>query len=694
VKARTALVVLVLTTLTLFGRADRAEAVDNLLFVALPPCRVVNTNLAGGILVAGVPRTFLFRGANQSYSSQGGSASGCGIPGLAQAGGNFHNVARAVAVNIVAVQPAGQGNMKAWPSNLGEPLASTINYNAIGTNLANGVILPMCSAETPSPCGAGDITFKASFANVHLVVDVVGYFHAGSPSEARATDVALGRNALLAPSVPGGNTAVGYEALQDVGTGTSNVGVGFRALTNTTAGGSNNAVGTNALAANTTGNWNNAVGRGALTANVGGNGNNALGDLALSSNTQGNSNVAVGDNALRDNVNGNDNTALGANALLNDESGDDNVAVGAHAAETLRSGFANTAVGADALRLDDSGSGNTAVGFKALESTTIGGATAVGRQALRANTTGLANVALGDRALQANTVGGANTAIGSQALEANIGGAGNVAIGTTALADHDSSAGNVAIGASALSSLISGNNNVVIGMGAAGTTLQASHNVVIGANAGSNLGGANNILVSNAGVDDESNAIRIGSSHLYTYIAGIRGTQTFGNDRLPVVIDEFGQLGTGSSSARTKQDVAPIGEESAVLAALRPVSFRYRQQGTGDGARREFGLIAEEVAAVFPELAVFDRDGQPTNVRYHLLVPLLLNELQRLQAAHQQLQGEHDRLVAAHGDLATALAPLREELRLLRVVVEGGESGRGVMAPVAKRGSDSTAEAP
>ncbi len=137
--------------------------------------------------------------------------------------------------------------------------------------------------------------------------------------------------------------------------------------------------------------------------------------------------------------------------------------------------------------------------------------------------------------------------------------------------------------------------------------------------------------------------IRLGSSQNRTFIAGIRGTVTDVADGIPVLIDSNGQLGIVSSSARYKYDIHDMGDASASLLALRPVTFRYREHGADAPVR--FGLIAEEVAEVAPELVIYE-NGVPETVAYHFLAPMLINELQKQQALIEQLQDRIERLEA------------------------------------------------
>lgn len=170
-----------------------------------------------------------------------------------------------------------------------------------------------------------------------------------------------------------------------------------------------------------------------------------------------------------------------------------------------------------------------------------------------------------------------------------------------------------------------------------------SSNVAIGYHGGLNLTtGSNNIDIGSPGVAAESGVIRIGtvtgttSTQKATYIAGIYGVAPSGGGTA-VFINSHGQLGTVSSSRRFKTAIASIGSGSGRLGQLRPVSFRYKADP--DGTLR-YGLIAEEVAQVYPELVVRDAEGRIDGVRYDELAPMLLNEMQKQQAqiAQQSLR--------------------------------------------------------
>ncbi len=481
-----------------------ARGADNLVFVPLAPCRVIDTRVsgAGGALVAGTPRTFFVRGPTRDYATtpnQGGSPTGCGIPDLTSDVSPFQNIAKAVAINIVAVGPAGAGDLRAWPANQTAPNASVINYavDPGPLNIANGVIVPMCDEVTATPCSTGDITFRADVSGTQLVVDVVGYFHAGW------TSVTLS------------NTALGHQALAATTSGANNTATGFE---------------------------------------------------AMGSNTTGNANTVIGWRALRYNSTGSFNVAIGGDAMVANNAGSE-----------------NTAVGTDALFLSNS---------------------AVGR-----------NTAVGTNALRSNSVGSGNTAVGRYALFNSTG------------------SYNISLGAGAGTALVTGNGNILVG---------------------------------NAGQATESDTVRIGTAQTRAFVAGVRGVTTGNNDAVAVLVDSNGQLGTVSSSIRFKEDVRDLGAAADRVLDLRPVSFRYRKPFANGEKPVQYGLIAEEVEKVLPELVAYGKDGRPETVKYQVLPTLLLAELEK---EHARL-AEQDRRLAEKDAQVSALS---EEVRALRARLEAVE---------------------
>ena len=158
-----------------------------------------------------------------------------------------------------------------------------------------------------------------------------------------------------------------------------------------------------------------------------------------------------------------------------------------------------------------------------------------------------------------------------------------------------------------------------------------------GSDAGANqTTGSNNIYIANGGVAAESGQIRIGNTtaHTQATIAGIHGNTSSGGTT--VFVNASGTLGTTTSSARFKRDVKDMGVASELLMALRPVTFRYREEVVEDAEVRQYGLIAEEVEAVAPGLVSYDGEGQPYSVRYDVLPSLLLNEMQKQQRVSEE----------------------------------------------------------
>lgn len=283
----------------------------------------------------------------------------------------------------------------------------------------------------------------------------------------------------------------------------------------------------------------------------------------------------------------------------------------------------NTAYGTDALSHNTTGTDDSAFGFSALFQ----------------NTTGSGNTATGWYALYFNTTGYNNTATGIAALEGNGTGIGNTATGVGALANNGKGKTNTAAGWQALY-FNSGNDNTAIGAFALQDNGSGSSNIAIGVEAGLYLTtGSNNIEIGNQGNAAEANTIRIGAegTQTATYIAGIFDTSVTGG--CAVMVASTGQLGCVTSSARYKRDVRDMGDSSDKLMKLRPVTFLYKADETG---ARQYGLIAEEVEKVYPELVIHDADGKVETVAYHMLPAMLLNEVQKQARSNQQLARQLD----------------------------------------------------
>ena len=379
-------------------------------------------------------------------------------------------------------------------------------------------------------------------------------------------------------------------------------------------------------------------------------GNTAEGQKALFSNF-GTYNTALGFNSLKSNLLGTFNTGVGAGTLLANTA-DQNTASGAAALLSNTSGSGNTADGAFSLFSNTGGAGNTATGNSALLSNISGDSnTATGGSALYHNTDGINNTANGVLALAQNTSGGGNTATGIDALSSNTDGNDNTAVGAVALASNSTGSGNIALGVGAGNNLTTGDNNIDIG---------------------------------STGLAAESNTIRIGSPQLQsaTYIAGIFNATI--PDGAPVYVASNGKLGTVISSARFKKDIGPMDKASEDILALKPVTFHYKTDSKG---RRQFGLIAEEVAQVNPDLVVRDTEGKPYTVRYDQVNAMLLNEFlkehRKVEKQERKIQEEASTIAELKSEMKTLAATVNDQALQLRKVSARVEMNRSAPQIVA-----------
>ena len=319
-------------------------------------------------------------------------------------------------------------------------------------------------------------------------------------------------------------------------------------------------------------------------------------------------NTGTGFEALNTLTSGNQNTATGVRALFNDINGGFNTATGVNSLFSNTSGFFNSATGAYSLANNTIGNRNTANGYAALfRNTEADGNTAIGRAALFHNTTGDANVAIGESAAFPNTTGNFNTAIGQGALFGNT----------------------------------SGNSNIAIGFIAGGNFTTASNAIAIGS------GGLN-----------ISNSCFIGN--IYSNVQPIVGI-----DPDSVTITSSGRLGRGNvSSRRYKHDIRPMDKASEALFALKPVSFRYNKEYDATQTIA-FGLIAEEVAEVYPDLVGRNAEGQPESVRYEQINAMLLNEFIK---AHRKVQDLEATVAQQAKGMEVLTAQLKEQAAQIQKV--------------------------
>ena len=344
----------------------------------------------------------------------------------------------------------------------------------------------------------------------------------------------------------------------------------------------------------------------------------------------GNGNTAEGDSALISLTGGVDNTALGSQALTSNTGGTYNTAVGSLALIKNQTGDANTATGYDSLGSNTAGKFNTATGFEALVYNAADDNTAIGFQALFSNTTGTINTAAGLEALGSNITGRYNTAAGGDALQSNTSGSRNTAAGFEALLSNTSGNDNIALGSSAGSNLTTGSNNINIGA---------------------------------LGTADEANTIRIGKqgTQKTTFIAGISGVAVSGS---AVLVNSNGKLGVATSSIRFKDNIKPMDKASEAILALKPVSFCYKEEVDPDGTP-QFGLIAEEVEKVNPDLVARDEEGKVNTVRYDAVNAMLLNEFLKEHRTVQELKATVVQQQAANAQRQARIEKQQKQIEML-----------------------------
>jgi len=327
-------------------------------------------------------------------------------------------------------------------------------------------------------------------------------------------------------------------------------------------------------------------------------------------------NTFTGQGALDDNTTGDFNTADGYDCLGYNTGGSYNVGVGAYTALHNTTGEYNTAVGASALLSNEVGGNNTAIG----------------RAALQKNTTSF-NAAFGALALSNSTTGPSNTAGGYGSLYNNVSGSSNTALGVTAMYENFDGRFNTAVGGRSLISNKTGDNNIAIGYDAGSALTTGNNNIDIGA----------------VGKAAESNTIRIGKAGVQhkAFIQGIYGAGV--SNGYQVLVNSAGKLGVAiASSARFKEEIKAMEESSAALHALHPVTYRYKAEHDEEQIP-QFGLLAEEVEKVNPDLVVHDPEGNVSGVRYEAVNAMLLNEFLK---EHRKVEQQASQLAEQEGRIA------------------------------------------
>jgi trimeric autotransporter adhesin len=436
---------------------------------------------------------------------------------------------------------------------------------------------------------------------------------------------------------PGGNTAEGQNALLSRTSGVYNAAIGWLSLESLTTGTANTGVGAGALALNN-GDRNTATGAGALLFNSTGVDNTAYGAFALFNNTV-DQNCAFGSQALFSNTTGG---TFAGNPLSGEDVGP-NVAVGALALGQNTTAAANTAVGYQALgnmtlgnATANEGGFCTAVGFNALASADSSGGLgygtyndAFGYEALAKTTTGTNNVGVGNRALFNNTTGYQNTAVGDDALFNNTG------------------IGNTALGFQAGALATTGINNVYIG----------------------------------------ANVFGAAGENFHTYIGNINTTTVSGGGTDTVTVNlSTGLLGHLSSSRRYKEDIQSMDNASQALFALKPVTFRYKKE-IDKSQSLDYGLIAEEVAKIDPNLAVRNGQGQIESVRYNAVNAMLLNEFlkehKKVEQQARQIQAQKNTIGELKKGMDGVVAQLKDQASQIQRVSAQVKVAKHAMETVA-----------
>ena len=320
----------------------------------------------------------------------------------------------------------------------------------------------------------------------------------------------------------------------------------------------------------------------------------------------------------------------------------------------------NTAEGQDALFSLTNGTANTANGYSALKGNTRGDRnTANGALALFTNVTGSENTATGYAALLFNR-GSGNTANGVAALYNNATGDNNTANGQRALHDNLNGSRNTANGDGALSRNTSGNGNTAEGFHALDNNTTGSYNIALGIDAGRDVTTADDVICIGTVGADVSHSCYIGNIFDQPSPSG-----------LAVFVNRDGKLGTIMSSRRFKEDIKPMDKASEAILALQPVTFRYKKDFDPAGTA-QFGLVAEDVAKVNPDLVVRDKEGKPYSVRYDQVNAMLLNEflkerkkVEDQQETIAQLKSDATKQEAATIELKSTVAQQQKAMEVL-----------------------------
>lgn len=505
---------------------------------------------------------------------------------------------------------------------IGESNIARIGTTGSGTGqITDCFIAGTVHADTGLDVTSGNIDFPATTSISAGVIDQAGqpFIHSfGDPSNVFVGQQAQG--SFTASNLA--NIGIGFQSLYSLTSGIGNNAVGYQTLYGVTTGNTNTVIGNDSCAGMTTGTNNTAVGAECLI-NAAGSYNTFLGfecGIAATAGTES-SNIYIQNAGLS----GENNIGrIGTTGSGNSEITDCFIAGTVHADTGLEVTTGDLTVF----------TGNAIITGGNLEMNNSHSIVVGGNPYINFYASTINNVYIGLNAGNPSVSGQYNGCLG-ESLQAITTGSSNYAIGDNSQNSMTTGDNNVSVGFNMFNSLTTGVANVAVGAGFSFPSLTTGQrNVAIGVTSGTNYTGAesdNLILGSDPGVVGESNVIRIGLQGTGTneqnvcYIAGIFGS-TVGVSGVPVVVDNTGLMGTVVSSRRYKENISDMDDASRPIMDLRPVTFNLKNDKTHE---RRFGLIAEEVEEIIPDLVVLNKDGDPETVKYQDLPVLLLNELQR-----------------------------------------------------------------
>jgi len=510
-----------------------------------------------------------------------------------------------------------------------------------------------------------DCILPAVYNSSNLLLGASAY---SSLTSSATYNVAVGGLSALNLSSGDYNTGLGYASIRDSGFNIHNTGVGYAALMTTTTN-YNTAVGSQALNLPMSGNYNTAIGYNVAGNDIGGS-NIAIGANTTIGNGSGSNRIIIGtggtavaDNSLT--IAGSTSitgfyfpalaSATTANTLYYNSSsglitygaapsggGGSGVTVSGSNAGAGESSYSfgssnyNAFFGVQCGNSYSAAGNNTAMGSSAFRTATGIENTAIGNYAMETNS-GLRSVAVGYAALRIAS-GSNNACVGYNSGRAVTTGEYLAGLGRDALYNCTTGGGNAAFGASSCYNVTTGAQNVGFGLNGGADITTGSYNICIGSFASVDTGArSHSIMIGyNGNTYAANDSIKIGfGSTPYTkcFVDGIRGITTVNNNAVAVLIDSAGQLGTVSSSIRFKENVTNM-DNADLLYQLRPVNFNYK---TDESKSKQYGLIAEEVNEVMPDLVAHDQTGQIETVKYHLLPAILLDLVKKQKAAIEQL---------------------------------------------------------